>query len=148
MEKDNKKIYKKWWFWLIIIFIIIILGTGNSNVSNTTPTNSNNTTNNIVETNNTTVEENNNISNVPSEDNYKKYVYEVFDKHYNGNYNISGDKLDWKIITTLTRTKLEGIAIVNNNRYDFYIILEFSDDTFSEYTVKYFQVGDDKIINN
>lgn len=147
MEKENKKIYKKWWFWLIIIFIIIILGTGNKNVSNTTPTNSNNT-NNIIENTNTTAEENNNISNVPSEDNYKKYVYEVFDKHYNGSYNISGDKSDWKIITTLTRTKLEGIAIVNNNRYDFYIILEFSDDTFSDYTVKYFQVGDDKIINN
>ncbi|MFQ9501658.1 MAG: hypothetical protein ACLR1U_03785 [Clostridia bacterium] len=147
MEKENKKIYKKWWFWLIIIFIIIILGTGNSNISNTTPTNSN-TTNNIIESNNTTAAENNNISNVPSEDNYKKYVYEVFDKHYNGSYNISGDKSDWKIITTLTRTKLEGIAIVNNNRYNFYIILEFSDDTFSDYTVKYFQVGDDKIINN
>lgn len=147
MEKENKKIYKKWWFWLIIIFIIIILGTGNSNISNTTPTNSN-TTNNIIESNNTTAAENNNISNVPSEDNYKKYVYEVFDKHYNGSYNISGDKSDWKIITTLTRTKLEGIAIVNNNRYDFYIILEFSDDTFSDYTVKYFQVGDDKIITN
>lgn len=147
MEKKNKKIYKKWWFWLIIIFIIIILGTGNSNISNTTPTNSN-TTNNIIESNNTTAAENNNISNVPSEDNYKKYVYEVFDKHYNGSYNISGDKSDWKIITTLTRTKLEGIAIVNNNRYNFYIILEFSDDTFSDYTVKYFQVGDDKIINN
>lgn len=147
MEKENKKIYKKWWFWLIIIFIIIILGTGNSNISNTTPTNSN-ITNNIIESNNTTAAENNNISNVPSEDNYKKYVYEVFDKHYNGSYNISGDKSDWKIITTLTRTKLEGIAIVNNNRYNFYIILEFSDDTFSDYTVKYFQVGDDKIINN
>lgn len=147
MEKENKKIYKKWWFWLIIIFIIIILGTGNSNISNTTPTNSN-TTNNIIESNNTTAAENNNISNVPSEDNYKKYVYEVFDKHYNGSYNISGDKSDWKIITTLTRTKLEGIAIVNNNRYNFYIILEFSDNTFSDYTVKYFQVGDDKIINN
>lgn len=147
MEKEKKKIYKQWWFWLIIIFIIIILGTGNKNVSNTTPTNSNNT-NNIIENTNTTAEENNNISNVPSEDNYKKYVYEVFDKHYNGSYNISGDKSDWKIITTLTRTKLEGIAIVNNNRYDFYIILEFSDDTFSDYTVKYFQVGDDKIINN
>lgn len=147
MEKENKEIYKKWWFWLIIIFIIIILGTGNSNISNTTPTNSN-TTNNIIESNNTTAAENNNISNVPSEDNYKKYVYEVFDKHYNGSYNISGDKSDWKIITTLTRTKLEGIAIVNNNRYNFYIILEFSDDTFSDYTVEYFQVGDDKIINN
>lgn len=146
MEKEKKKIYKQWWFWLIIIFLIVIIGSGSNNISNnTTPASTN--TNNIIE-NNTTTEEENNTSNVPSEDNYKRYVFEVFDKYYNGSYNISGDKSDWKIISTLNRTKFEGVAITNNKRDNFYIILEFSDDNYTDYSVVYFQIGNDKIIDN
>lgn len=148
MEKEKKKIYKQWWFWLIIIIFIIILGSGSNNTSNNNTTTASTDTNDIIENKNTTIEEDNDISNVPSEDNYKKYVFEVFDKHYNGSYNISGDKSDWKIITTLNRTKFEGVAIINNKRYNFYIILEFSDDNYTNYSVVYFQVGNERIIDN
>ena len=171
MENKKKKIFKKWWFWLIIVFIIFsIIGSNNNDnntIQNDTATiNNNDNTSNIEVSENTTinevnnntniVENNTNINNIedlkPSNENYKKYVYEVFDAYYKKDYNFSGDKSDWNIVNQegaeLYRTKLEGKAHIEDQWYKFYIILEFTDNTYSEYVVKDFKIGNETIYEN
>lgn len=140
---NNNKFYKKWWFWLIIVIIILAtLGFNSSNITNSNENNDNNMENNIID--------NSVPNNKPSEDNYKKYVYEIFDNYYDGEYNFSGDSKDWNIVnletSDLYRTKLEGIAILNNQAYKFIIIMEFTDSSYSSYTVTNFEIGKNKII--
>ena len=148
MEKEKKQIYKKWWFWLIIILLIFIIGSG-ANTNNNTSTN--NVTNNdsINETNTntneeTTAEENENKTNTPTDMELMSYAQLVLDDNLN-NPKYSRSTSDYKFIQTNLRYKIEGTVEVNSTSNKFYMIIEFTDETYKNYDLISLQVGNDTI---
>lgn len=103
------------------------------------------------------IDDNNNIVekvkyDLPSYDNYKSFVYTVFDKYYKKEYLFSGDKSDWNIVNQdlkdYTRSKLSGKVFENNTWINFNIIIEFTDNTNENYIVKLFEAGNEKFVND
>lgn len=148
MKKEKKQIYKKWWFWLIIILLIFIIGSG-ANTNNNTSTN--NVTNNdsINETNTntneeTTAEENENKTNTPTDMELMSYAQLVLDDNLN-NPKYSRSTSDYKFIQTNLRYKIEGTVEVNSTSNKFYMIIEFTDETYKNYDLISLQVGNDTI---
>lgn len=145
MEKEKKQIYKKWWFWLIIILLIFIIGPG----ANTTSTN--NVTNNasINETNTniseeTPAKENENKTNTPTDMELMSYAQLVLDDNLN-NPKYSRSTSDYKFIQTNLRYKIEGNVEVNSISNKFYMIIEFTDETYKNYDLISLQVGNETI---
>lgn len=147
MEKEKKQIYKKWWFWLIIILLIFIIGSG----ANTNNTSTNNVTNNasINETNTniseeTPAKENENKTNTPTNMELMSYAQLVLDDNLN-NPKYSRSTSDYKFIQTNLRYKIEGNVEVNSISNKFYMIIEFTDETYKNYDLISLQVGNETI---
>lgn len=150
MEKEKKQIYKKWWFWLIVILVIFVIGSG----ANTNNTSNNNVANNsnINETNintneETTAEENkNNNTNAttPTDMELMSYAQLVLDDNLN-NPKYSRSTSDYKFIQTNLRYKIEGTVTVNSTSNKFYMIIEFTDETYKNYDLISLQVGNETI---
>ena len=151
MEKEKKQIYKKWWFWLIIILLIFIIGSG----ANTNNTSTNNITNNasINETNTNTntniseetpTKENENKTNTPTDMELMSYAQLVLDDNLN-NPKYSRSTSDYKFIQTNLRYKIEGNVEVNSTSNKFYMIIEFTDETYKNYDLISLQVGNETI---
>lgn len=149
MEKEKKQIYKKWWFWLIIILLIFIIGSG----ANTNNTSTNNVTNNasINETNTNTniseetpTKENENKTNTPTDMELMSYAQLVLDDNLN-NPKYSRSTSDYEFIQTNLRYKIEGTVTVNSTSNKFYMIIEFTDDTYKNYNLISLQVGNETI---
>ena len=149
MEKEKKQIYKKWWFWLIIILLIFIIGSG----ANTNNTSTNNVTNNasINETNTNTniseetpTKENENKTNTPTDMELMSYAQLVLDDNLN-NPKYSRSTSDYKFIQTNLRYKIEGNIEVNSISNKFYMIIEFTDETYKNYDLISLQVGNETI---
>ena len=147
MEKEKKQIYKKWWFWLIIILLIFIIGPG----ANTNNTSTNNVTNNasINETNTNISEEtpakgNENKTNTPTDMELMSYAQLVLDDNLN-NPKYSRSTSDYKFIQTNLRYKIEGNVEVNSISNKFYMIIEFTDETYKNYDLISLQVGNETI---
>lgn len=147
MEKEKKQIYKKWWFWLIIILLIFIIGSG----ANTNNTSTNNVTNNasINETNTniseeTPTKENENKTNTPTDMELMSYAQLVLDDNLN-NPKYSRSTSDYKFIQTNLRYKIEGNVEVNSISNKFYMIIEFTDETYKNYDLISLQVGNETI---
>lgn len=151
MEKEKKQIYKKWWFWLIIILLIFIIGSG----ANTNNTSTNNVTNNasINETNTNTntniseetpTKENENKTNTPTDMELMSYAQLVLDDNLN-NPKYSRSTSDYKFIQTNLRYKIEGNVEVNSISNKFYMIIEFTDETYKNYDLISLQVGNETI---
>lgn len=147
MEKEKKQIYKKWWFWLIIILLIFIIGPG----ANTNNTSTNNVTNNasINETNTniseeTPAKENENKTNTPTDMELMSYAQLVLDDNLN-NPKYSRSTSDYKFIQTNLRYKIEGNVEVNSISNKFYMIIEFTDETYKNYDLISLQVGNETI---
>ncbi len=147
MEKEKKQIYKKWWFWLIIILLIFIIGSG----ANTNNTSTNNVTNNasINETNTniseeTPAKENENKTNTPTDMELMSYAQLVLDDNLN-NPKYSRSTSDYKFIQTNLRYKIEGNVEVNSISNKFYMIIEFTDETYKNYDLISLQVGNETI---
>ena len=149
MEKEKKQIYKKWWFWLIIILLIFIIGSG----ANTNNTSTNNITNNasINETNTNTniseetpTKENENKTNTPTDMELMSYAQLVLDDNLN-NPKYSRSTSDYKFIQTNLRYKIEGNVEANSTSNKFYMIIEFTDETYKNYDLISLQVGNETI---
>lgn len=147
MEKEKKQIYKKWWFWLIIILLIFIIESG----ANTNNTSTNNVTNNasINETNTniseeTPAKENENKTNTPTDMELMSYAQLVLDDNLN-NPKYSRSTSDYKFIQTNLRYKIEGNVEVNSISNKFYMIIEFTDETYKNYDLISLQVGNETI---
>lgn len=147
MEKEKKQIYKKWWFWLIIILLIFIIGSG----ANTNNTSTNNVTNNasINETNTniseeTPAKENENKTNTPTDMELMSYAQLVLNDNLN-NPKYSRSTSDYKFIQTNLRYKIEGNVEVNSISNKFYMIIEFTDETYKNYDLISLQVGNETI---
>lgn len=147
MEKEKKQIYKKWWFWLIIILLIFIIGSG----ANTNNTSTNNVTNNasINETNTniseeTPAKENENKTNTPTDMELMSYAQLVLDDNLN-NPKYSRSTSDYKFIQTNLRYKIEGNVEINSISNKFYMIIEFTDETYKNYDLISLQVGNETI---
>lgn len=149
MEKEKKQIYKKWWFWLIIILLIFIIGSG----ANTNNTSTNNVTTNtsINETNTSISEEtpakeneNNTNTNTPTDMELMSYAQLVLDDNLN-KPKYSRSTSDYKFVQTNLRYKIEGNVEVNSTSNKFYMIIEFTDETYKNYDLKSLQVGNETI---
>ena len=149
MEKEKKQIYKKWWFWLIIILLIFIIGSG----ANTNNTSTNNVTTNtsINETNTSISEEtpakeneNNTNTNTPTDMELMSYARLVLDDNLN-KPKYSRSTSDYKFVQTNLRYKIEGNVEVNSTSNKFYMIIEFTDETYKNYDLISLQVGNETI---
>ena len=147
MDKEKKQIYKKWWFWLIIILLIFIIGSGantnntsSNNVANNSSTSETNT--NISEETSTTENENN--TNTPTDMELMSYAQLVLDDNLN-NPKYSRSTSDYEFIQTNLRYKIEGTVTVNSTSNKFYMIIEFTDDTYKNYNLISLQVGNETI---
>lgn len=147
MEKEKKQIYKKWWFWLIIILLIFIIGSG----TNTNNTSTNNVTNNVsIDETNTSVseetptKENENKANPPTDMELMSYAQLVLDDKLN-KPKYSRSTSDYKFIQTNLRYKIEGNVEVNSISNKFYMIIEFTDETYKNYDLISLQVGNETI---
>jgi hypothetical protein len=149
MEKEKKQIYKKWWFWLIIILLIFIIGSG----ANTNNTSTNNVTTNtsINETNTSISEEtpakeneNNTNTNTPTDMELMSYAQLVLDDNLN-KPKYSRSTSDYKFVQTNLRYKIEGNVEVNSTSNKFYMIIEFTDETYKNYDLISLQVGNETI---
>lgn len=147
MEKEKKQIYKKWWFWLIIILLIFIIGSG----ANTNNTSTNNVTTNtsINETNTsiseeTPAKENENNTNTPTDMELMSYAQLVLDDNLN-KPKYSRSTSDYKFVQTNLRYKIEGNVEVNSTSNKFYMIIEFTDETYKNYDLISLQVGNETI---
>lgn len=149
MEKEKKQIYKKWWFWLIIILLIFIIGSG----ANTNNTSTNNVTTNtsINETNTSIIEEtpakeneNNTNTNTPTDMELMSYAQLVLDDNLN-KPKYSRSTSDYKFVQTNLRYKIEGNVEVNSTSNKFYMIIEFTDETYKNYDLISLQVGNETI---
>lgn len=149
MEKEKKQIYKKWWFWFIIILLIFIIGSG----ANTNNTSTNNVTTNtsINETNTSISEEtpakeneNNTNTNTPTDMELMSYAQLVLDDNLN-KPKYSRSTSDYKFVQTNLRYKIEGNVEVNSTSNKFYMIIEFTDETYKNYDLISLQVGNETI---
>lgn len=151
MEKEKKQIYKKWWFWLIIILLIFIIGSG----ANTNNTSTNNVTTNtsINETNTSISEETpakenenntNTNTNTPTDMELMSYAQLVLDDNLN-KPKYSRSTSDYKFVQTNLRYKIEGNVEVNSTSNKFYMIIEFTDETYKNYDLISLQVGNETI---
>lgn len=149
MEKEKKQIYKKWWFWLIIILLIFIIGSG----ANTNNTSTNNVTTNtsINETNTSISEEtpakeneNNTNTNTPTDMELMSYAQLVLDDNLN-KPKYSRSTSDYKFVQINLRYKIEGNVEVNSTSNKFYMIIEFTDETYKNYDLISLQVGNETI---
>lgn len=150
MEKEKKQVYKKWWFWLIIILLIFIIGSGannnntNNNSSNNISINSSTNETNINKIEETLITENQNNTNVPTDMELMSYAQLVLDDNLN-NPKYSRSTSDYKFIQTNLRYKIEGTVTVNSASNKFYMIIEFTDDTYKDYDLISLQVGNETI---
>lgn len=150
MEKEKKQIYKKWWFWLIIILVIFIIGSGanTNNTSNNNVTNNSNINETSTNTNEeTTAEENKNDNTnttTPTDMELMSYAQLVLDDNLN-NPKYSRSTSDYKFIGTNLRYKIEGNVTVNSTSNKFYMIIEFTNETYKNYDLISLQVGNETI---
>lgn len=152
MEKEKKQIYKKWWFWLIIILLIFIIGSGaNNNTSTNNVTNNasinetnTNTNTNISEETPKKEKENENKTNTPTDMELMSYAQLVLNDNLN-NPKYSRSTSDYKFIQTNLRYKIEGTVEVNSTSNKFYMIIEFTDETYKNYDLISLQVGNETI---
>ena len=129
-EKIKKPIYKKWWFWLIVLLIIGGIGSSGSS-ENTTPTSSNYQQVPAMSSDK---------SSEPDEIELMTYAQEVLkDNLISPKY--SSYKGDYTFIGTGLRYKIEGK--VNNDK--FWMIIQFTDNTYTYYDLILLQVGQEMI---
>lgn len=74
------------------------------------------------------------------------YSQTVIDDYY-PSAEYSKNKADYKFVQTNLQYKIEGQISTDgvSENQDFYMIIEFTDDTFSEYDLVSFQVGDTEL---
>ena len=89
--------------------------------------------------------------NLPSQTNFKSFLYTIFDKYYGKkDYLFSGNKDDWNIVNTnlsdYTRSKFTGKFFEDNNWVRCDIIIEFTDKTNKEYSVKLLEINKKQIL--
>lgn len=116
---------------IIIIIYFLVLYNGLDNNSN-------------IKNNNTTIQNTENTTEIsePSNLEIMSYSQTVLDE-YVDNPSYSRDENDYNIITnTNLRYKIEGK--VNNEK--FWLIIEFTDNTYKEYDVISLQVGNEKLV--
>ena len=89
--------------------------------------------------------------NLPSQSNFKSFLYTIFDRYYGKkDYLFSGNKDDWNIVNTklsdYTRSKFSGKIFEDNNWVRCDIIIEFTDKTNKEYSVKLLEINKKQIL--
>ena len=132
-----KKFYQKWWFWVIVG--MLVLGLIGEIMGKTETKETNNTTNNITNKIENTQKESKREEE-PDEIELMSYAQTVLKDNLT-NPTYSRNKKDYKFINTGLRYKIEGK--VNNE--NFYMIIEFVDDTYKEYDLISLQVGNEKV---
>ena len=132
---------------ILYILLIFIIGSGantnntsSNNVANNSSTSETNT--NISEETSTTENENN--TNTPTDMKLMSYAQLVLDDNLN-NPKYSRSTSDYEFIQTNLRYKIEGTVTVNSTSNKFYMIIEFTDDTYKNYNLISLQVGNETI---
>ena len=129
--------------------LIFIIGSG----ANTNNTSTNNVTTNtsINETNTSISEEtpakeneNNTNTNTPTDMELMSYAQLVLDDNLN-KPKYSRSTSDYKFVQTNLRYKIEGNVEVNSTSNKFYMIIEFTDETYKNYDLISLQVGNETI---
>lgn len=129
-----KKYYQKWWFWVTIV-VLLVLGIIGGIMEKTDQKETNNINNKVENM----TEGTENIKK-PDEIELMSYAQTVLNDNL-ANPTYSRNKKDYKFIGTGLRYKIEGK--VNNE--NFYMIIEFVDDTYKEYDLISLQVGNEKV---
>lgn len=85
-----------------------------------------------------------NNSNIPDKIELMTYAQEVL-KDNLSNPKYSSYKEDYNFIQTGLRYKIEGNVTVNGNKEKFYMIIQFTNDTYKKYDLISLQVGNKKV---
>lgn len=80
----------------------------------------------------------------PDEIELMSYAQTVLKDNLN-NPKYSSYKGDYTFINTGLRYKIEGNVTVNGNKDEFYMIIQFTNDTYKEYDLISLQVGNKKV---
>lgn len=144
LQKKEIVIYKKWWFWLIIIIVVIVyygsIYYANNMIGKKDIATSTNKTYNNTAHKTSNLGKQNNASSKPDDVELLTYAQMVLDNKLN-NPKYSNYTGDYNFVGTGLRYKIEGK--VNNEK--FWMIIEFTDETYKEYDLISLQVGKEHI---
>lgn len=81
----------------------------------------------------------------PSNIELMSYAQTVLDRNLD-NPKYSRNENDYTFVNTFLRYKIGGKVTVNSKEEKFYLIIQFTDNTYTEYDVVSLQIGNNKII--